>query len=187
MDFVVFGDIGLDGALKVDDGVKDAAFEPSLGQGCKEAFDRIEPAGGRWGIVEGPAWVAGAPCLHLWMLVGGIVIDNVVNVPVGGHLAIHSLAVTTNLAGNRTDTQPLLFQILDQDDLPQSLHLPAPVALRSGHQQMCSAPGPVPNLRGSELALPLPTGENSNGGFGEFTSKGHILFPLPPTESNKHS
>ena len=33
----------IDGGLKVGHRVEDAAFEPSLGEGCEETFDGVEP------------------------------------------------------------------------------------------------------------------------------------------------
>lgn len=33
----------IDGGLKVGRQLEDAAFEPSLGEGCEEAFDSVEP------------------------------------------------------------------------------------------------------------------------------------------------
>ncbi len=39
-----------------------------------------------------------------------------------------------NLPRDPGDAETLVLQIPDQEDLPQSLHLPAPVALRSEHQ-----------------------------------------------------
>ena len=41
----------------------------------------------------------------------------------------HRLPVTANLSGNRYDAQPLLLQIVNQDDLAQSFHLALPPLL----------------------------------------------------------
>jgi hypothetical protein len=40
---IVFGDEAIDGGLKVDEGMEDAALQSSPGKFGKEALDRIEP------------------------------------------------------------------------------------------------------------------------------------------------
>ena len=40
---IVVVEEAIDGGLKVGHRVEDAAFEPSLGEGCEEAFDSVEP------------------------------------------------------------------------------------------------------------------------------------------------
>ena len=42
----------------------------------EEALDGVEPGCGGRGEVEGPAGMAGQPCAHLGMFVGGIVVDD---------------------------------------------------------------------------------------------------------------
>ena len=46
---VGFREIAVDGGLKIDDGLEDAALQSSSGQLGEEAFDGIEP-GGRGGV-----------------------------------------------------------------------------------------------------------------------------------------
>jgi hypothetical protein len=42
---VVIGDETVDGGLKVDDALEDAALEAALGEDGEEAFDGVEPTG----------------------------------------------------------------------------------------------------------------------------------------------
>ena len=49
-------------------------------------------------------------------------------------ILLHRLPVAANLPRDRGDAETLVLQILDQDNLPPSLHLPAPVVVRSEHQ-----------------------------------------------------
>jgi len=53
------------GGLKVDDGVKDAALEPSPGEFREEALDGIEPRAGGRHEVEGPARMSTPPSTRL--------------------------------------------------------------------------------------------------------------------------
>ena len=73
---ICLGDEALDSCLEFCDGSEHAAFEPSVGKLGEEAFDGVEPRrrGGR--EVEGPARVLGEPLLDLWVLVGGVVVDD---------------------------------------------------------------------------------------------------------------
>ena len=52
---VVLAHEAVDRGLEVDDGVEDAALEPSPGEFREEAFDGIEPGTGCRHEVEGPA------------------------------------------------------------------------------------------------------------------------------------
>ena len=74
--FVVLGQEAVDGGLKVDEGMKDAAFEASVGEFCEEALDGIEPGARRWCKVEGKARVPVEPLADLWVLVSGIVVED---------------------------------------------------------------------------------------------------------------
>lgn len=71
-----FGDEALDGKLELFDGSEHAAFEAPIGEFSNEAFDSVEPVGGGWREVEGPARVLGEPFLDLRMLVGSVIVDN---------------------------------------------------------------------------------------------------------------
>ena len=73
---VVVVEEAIDGGLKVSDRVKDAAFEPSLSEGCEEAFGSVEPRGRGRREVEGPARMAGQPLAHSGVLVGGVIVED---------------------------------------------------------------------------------------------------------------
>ena len=85
---VVLVDEAVDGGLEVDDGVEDAAPEPPLGELGEEAFDGIQPGAGCRHEVEGPAGMAVEPCADLRVLVGGVVVEDGVDVAVGRHRAL---------------------------------------------------------------------------------------------------
>src|SRR3954471_16061284 len=69
-------EIAVDGGLEVDDGSEGAALQTSLRERGEEGLDRVEPGarGGR--EVEDEAGVAGEPSQHLWLLVGGVVVED---------------------------------------------------------------------------------------------------------------
>jgi hypothetical protein len=73
---VVLADIGGDGVLEIGNGFEDAAPDAPAGDGREEALDGIEPGRGRWREVKDPSWVVGQPGAHLWVLVGGIVVED---------------------------------------------------------------------------------------------------------------
>ena len=75
----------VDGGLKVDEGMKHAAFESTVGQPGEEALDGIEPRTGRWRKVEGETRVAVEPLANLGVLVSGIVVEDDVDGLAGGH------------------------------------------------------------------------------------------------------
>ena len=57
----------------------------------------------------------------------------------------HGLPIRANLPRNRGYAQTLLLQILDQNDLPQSFHLPAPVSSSFRASGLHPAPATIPN------------------------------------------
>jgi hypothetical protein len=73
---VVLRDEAIDGGFKVVDGSEDAAHQAPAREFGEEALDGVEPGCGGRGEVEGPAGMAGQPCAHLGMFVGGIVVDD---------------------------------------------------------------------------------------------------------------
>ena len=83
---VGLGDEAVDGLLQFNGGAEHAAFEALLAEFGKEAFDGIEPGGGCRCEVESPAWMAFELGRHLWMFVGGVIVDNGVNVFAGWYL-----------------------------------------------------------------------------------------------------
>ena len=88
---VGLGDEAIDGGLEFDDRVKDAALEASPGEFGEEAFDGIEPGAGGRGEVEDEARMACQPGLDLWMLVGGVVVDDDVDDLADGHLGFNGI------------------------------------------------------------------------------------------------
>ena len=84
----MFGDEAIYGGLKVDDGVEDSVFQPSLGQLGEEAFDGVEPRTGRWFEVEGEAGVTVEPLADLAMFVGGVIVEDDVDRLVAGNAGV---------------------------------------------------------------------------------------------------
>jgi len=84
----MFFDISEDAFLESFDAGKDAASELILSQVAEESFDHVEPtaAGGR--EMEMKALVACRPAQNRRVFVGGIVVDDKVELFVGGRLAI---------------------------------------------------------------------------------------------------
>ena len=72
-------DEAIDGGFKVVGGSEDAAHQAPAREFGEQALDGGEPGCGGRGEVEGPAEIAGQPCAHLGMLVGGIVVDDCVD------------------------------------------------------------------------------------------------------------
>src|SRR5215475_5018288 len=70
------GEKACNGGLQFGHRAEYAALEPLARQLGEVSLDGIEPGGGCWREVEGPAGVLGEPLAHLWMLVGGIVVSN---------------------------------------------------------------------------------------------------------------
>jgi hypothetical protein len=68
----------VDGSLEVDDGAKDAALEPALGEGREEAFGGVEPT----------ARMTPQPFDHLGVLVSGVVVEDGVDRLAGRDLAL---------------------------------------------------------------------------------------------------
>ena len=74
--FVVLGKEAVDGGLKVDQRVEDAAFEAAVGQLGEAALDGIDPGTRRWRKVEGEARVPLEPLADPGMLVGSVVVED---------------------------------------------------------------------------------------------------------------
>lgn len=83
---LVFGEEAVDGGLKVDDGVEDAAFQAPLRELGEESLHRVEPRARGRREVEGEALMAVEPGAHLGILVGGIIVEDDVHGLVGRHL-----------------------------------------------------------------------------------------------------
>ncbi len=74
--FVGFGDEAIDGRLEIDEGKEDTAFEAPVCEFCEESFDGVEPRAGCWREVENKPLVAIEPGPDLWMLMGGVVVED---------------------------------------------------------------------------------------------------------------
>src|SRR5690349_6563468 len=83
-------DVALDGGLKLDDGMEDAAPQALVGQLGKEAFDHVDPRCRGWREMRVEAGVALQPTLHLRMLVGLVVVGDQVKIEVGRGVAVDS-------------------------------------------------------------------------------------------------
>lgn len=91
-------------------------------------------------------------------------------------MSADGLAVAADLPRDGADAQPLLLQIMDQDDLPQSFHLMAPTALFGGSIRQVARGGAdfrIDEVRKSPA--PLTSGEISNSASGEITNGGYTL------------
>src|SRR3546814_16214589 len=76
---VVLAHEAVDGGLEVDDGVEDAALEPSPGELGEEASDSIELGAGGRCEVEGPARMPVEPGPELRSLVCCVIFGDVVD------------------------------------------------------------------------------------------------------------
>ena len=85
---VGFFDEAVDGGLEVGDGGEHAALEASACELGEEAFDGVEPGRRGWSEVERPARMLGQPFAHLGMLVGGIIVDDGVDILGSGDLRV---------------------------------------------------------------------------------------------------
>lgn len=66
----------VDGGLKVDERMEDAAFESAVSKLGEEALDGVEPGVRRWRKVKGEARVPLDPPAHLGMFVGSVVVED---------------------------------------------------------------------------------------------------------------
>ena len=71
---VRLGDEAVDGSLEIDDASKDTALKSPFRELGEEAFDGVEPRTAGRREVEGE--VAVEPLTNLWMLVGGVVVED---------------------------------------------------------------------------------------------------------------
>ena len=84
-------DEAVDGGLEVDDTSKDTALESPFGEFGEEPLDGVEPRAGGRGEVEGEARVAVEPLANLWMLVGGVVVEDHVHDLSSRHLRLNGV------------------------------------------------------------------------------------------------
>ena len=83
--FVVLDEELVDGLLQLFDGLEHAASEAPFGEFGKESLDGVEPGGGCRRKVEGPPRVRRQPFAHLGVFMGGVVIDDGVDMLAGRH------------------------------------------------------------------------------------------------------
>ncbi len=84
----MFFDISEDACFESFDAGEDAPPELILGEVAEESFDHVEPAAAGGREVKMEALVARRPALDCRMFVGGIIVDDQVELFVGGRLAI---------------------------------------------------------------------------------------------------
>ena len=77
-------DIGADGHDEFFQVAEDAAPEPILSQVAKEAFHHVEPGRAGGSEVQMKARMPSQPALHFGVFMGGVVIADQVQLPVGG-------------------------------------------------------------------------------------------------------
>lgn len=85
---VVVMDEGVDALDELFDGGEGAAANGLLSDAAKPAFDLIEPVGGGGSEVDVVARAMGEPGAYLWVLVGGVVVDDEVQFEGSRHAAI---------------------------------------------------------------------------------------------------
>jgi hypothetical protein len=73
---VGLGEEAIDGGLKVDHALEDAALEPAFAELGEEALDGVDPTGRGRCEVEGPSRMTDKPGAHLGVLVGGVIVDD---------------------------------------------------------------------------------------------------------------
>ena len=84
----MFLDISEDAFLESFDAGKNAAPELILGEVAEESFDHVEPTAADGREMKMKALVARRPALNRRVFVGGIVVDDQVELFVGGRLVI---------------------------------------------------------------------------------------------------
>ena len=73
---------------EVGGGLEGATTDGALGDEGEEAFDLVEPGGISGREVNVPTRTAGEPSLDLGMLVGGVVVDDEMDVELGRHISL---------------------------------------------------------------------------------------------------
>ena len=86
--FVVSADVAVDFFDEIGGGIEGAPTDRALGDEGEEAFDLIEPGGVGGREVKVPARTAGEPSSDLGMLVGGVVVDDEMDVELGRHIGL---------------------------------------------------------------------------------------------------
>ena len=73
---------------EVGGGIERAATDSALSDESEEAFDLVEPGGVGRREVNVPTWTACKPSSDLGMLVGGVVVDDEMDVELGWHVGL---------------------------------------------------------------------------------------------------
>ena len=117
----MLSDVAVDGGLKVDDRAKDATADAPAGESREEGFHRVEP--GRRGRreVEDPSRMAGQPSAHLGVFVGGVVVED--------DMDVHVLRRPAPIADNRGQSRAVLGSYNQADILRQGRRIARPHAL----------------------------------------------------------
>jgi len=85
---IVVFEVVVNGSFEFGDGGEDAATDALLSDQAEEALDLIEPGGRGGGEVQVKAGVLGQPCLNVAMLVGGVVVEDEVEIEFLGRLPV---------------------------------------------------------------------------------------------------
>jgi hypothetical protein len=85
---VASADEAIDFFDKVGGGLEGATTDDALGDEGEEAFDLVEPGGIGGREVNVPTRTAGEPSSDLGMLVGGVVVDDEMDVELGRHIGL---------------------------------------------------------------------------------------------------
>ena len=85
---VVGVEVVADRLVQFDDGAEDAALQAPLGQGGKQALDGVDPGGRGRREMDVEAGMPGQPALHGLGLVGGVVVEDQVQVEFGRGLLV---------------------------------------------------------------------------------------------------
>src|SRR5680860_258418 len=83
--------VALDGGDQVGDGVEHSATQGLVGQVAEPSLDEVEPGTGRGREVQTEARVLGQPALDVGVLVGGVVVQDQMNVQALGGLPVDGL------------------------------------------------------------------------------------------------
>ena len=85
---IVVFEVVVNGSFEFGDRGEDAAADALLSDQAKEALDLIEPGARGGSEVQVKAGVLGQPCLNIGMLVGGVVVEDEVEIEFLGRLPV---------------------------------------------------------------------------------------------------
>jgi hypothetical protein len=91
---IVLSQVTIDGGLKVDEGMKDAALQSPAGQVGKKPFDSVEPGRRGRGEVERPTRVPDKPSPDFGVLVAAVVVEDHMDQPAGWDVALEAVEKT---------------------------------------------------------------------------------------------